>query len=107
MEIQNLKSRLRRLEIMFVIVLIMFGTSVGFSIYSAMQIRSVAGKIPSYQEIKKDIERLNDIYKISEQKVPQAYNYTKEKAAQGYNYSKEKANELLEYLKEKSKEKKK
>jgi predicted PurR-regulated permease PerM len=100
------EKRIKRLEIAVIILSILFIISVTVSIYSAIQIRTVASKVPSYKEIKEDIKALNNLYKISEVKVPKAYNYTKEKAVEGYDYTKEKASELMNYFKEKTEENK-
>lgn len=98
------EKRIKRLERAVITLSILFIISVTVSIYSAIQIRTVASKVPSYKEIKEDIVALNKLYKISEVQVPKAYNYTKEKAVKGYDYTKEKASELLNYIKEKTKE---
>lgn len=100
------EKRIKRLEIAVVILSILFIISVTVSIYSAIQIRAVASKVPSYKEIKEDIVALNKLYKISEVQVPKAYNYTKDKAVKGYDYTKEKASELMDYIKEKTHDKK-
>jgi len=97
------EKRIKRLERIVIILSILFIVSVLTSIYSAIQIKTVANKVPSYQELKKDIQALNQLCKISEVKVPQAYNFTKDKAVKGYEYSKEKTNELIDYIKKKSK----
>ena len=101
------EKRIKRLEIMVVILSILFVTSIGVSIYSAFQIRSVASKIPSYTEIKNDIKTLNNLYKVSEVQVPKAYNYTKEKTVQAYEYSKEKTGQLINFIKDKTTDEKK
>ena len=98
--------RIKRLEITVVILAVLLLVSVFATVYSAIQIRTVASSIPSYKEIKEDIKTLNNIYKVSEVKIPKAYKYTKEKASQGYDYTKEKATELIDYF-SKDKEKKK
>jgi hypothetical protein len=90
-----MERRIKRLERAVIILSVLFVLSIFTSIYSAMQIRAVASKIPSYSEIKKDIQTLNTIYKISEVKVPKAYNYTKVKVSEAYSYSKEHLVKLL------------
>ena len=101
--LNEMEKRIKRLERAVITLSVLFVISVFASIYSAIQIRSVADKIPSYQEIKEDIKTLNKIYKVSEVQVPKAYNYTKEKAVQSYTYTKEKTNELIKYVKSKTK----
>jgi len=103
----NTEKQIKRLWIAVIVLSILFVTSIGVSIYSAFQIRSVASKIPSYTEIKNDIKTLNNLYKVSEVQVPKAYNYTKEKAVAGYEYTKEKTSQLFEYIKEKTTDEKK
>lgn len=103
---EQTEKRIKRLERAVIVLSILFIVSVSVSIYSAIQIRTVASKVPSYKEIKEDIQALNKLYKISEVQVPKAYNYTKEKTIEGYNYTKEKASELMDYIKEKTHEQK-
>lgn len=93
-----MEKRVKRLEIAVIVLLIMFFVSVFVSIYSAFQIKAVASKIPDYKEIKEDIKTLNQIYKISEVKIPKAYDYTKIKVSQGYEYSKNKLTELVDLI---------
>lgn len=93
-----MEKRIKRLEIAVITLLILFFVSIFFSIYSASQIRTVASKIPDYKEIKEDIKTLNQIYKISEVKIPKAYDYTKNKVNQGYEYSKNKLTELVDLI---------
>jgi len=100
---ENTAKQIKRLWIAVIVLSFLFVTSIGVSIYSAMQIRTVASKIPSYHEIKEDIKTLNNLYKVSEVQVPKAYNYTKEKTSQAYKYSKEKASQLVEYFEDKTK----
>lgn len=103
----NTAKQIKRLWTAVIILSILFITSIGVSIYSVFQIKSVASKIPSYTEIKNDIKALNNLYKVSEVQVPKAYNYTKEKAVEGYEYTKEKAGQLVDFIKEKTKDDKK
>lgn len=116
-KLQKLQKQVKRLQIFVGILFFLFLTSVGFTIYGTMQIRTVASvvdKIPSYKEVREDIKTLKGLINISEKKVPEAYNFTKkkaiqglqyskEKAEQGYQYSKEKTGELIQYFKEKAK----
>lgn len=103
----NTAKQIKRLWTAVIILSILFITSIGVSIYSAFQIKSVASKIPSYTEIKNDIKTLNNLYKVSEAQVPKVYNYTKEKAVEGYEYTKDKAGQLVDFIKEKTKDDKK
>lgn len=103
----NTAKQIKRLWIAVIILSFLFFISVTASIYSAIQIKSVASKIPSYTEIKNDIKALNNLYKVSEVQVPKAYNYTKEKAVEGYKYTKEKTTQLINYIKDKTSDDKK
>jgi predicted PurR-regulated permease PerM len=98
-----MEKRIKRLERAVIVLSVLFVMSVFASIYSAIQIRSVANKIPSYQEIKSDIQTLNKMYKISAVQVPKAYDYASEKVLEGSVYAKAKTNEIISYFKEKKK----
>jgi len=94
----ELQKRVKRLEITVIILSVALIMSLCGIWYSAIQIKSIGSKIPSYQEIKQDIQTLNNLYKISEQKVPQAYDYTKDKVGKAYDYSKDKVKELTNFI---------
>lgn len=103
----KMSKRIKRLEIAVIVLCFLFVVSVSTSIWSAMQIRTMASSLPSYKELKEDIKTLNAVYKISVDKAPKVYNYTKAKTIQGYEYGKEKTNALIDFFKEKTKEDKK
>lgn len=97
-----METKIKRLQVAVVVLFVLFIISVSTSIYSAIQIKTLTNSIPSYKDIKEDIKALNEIYKISETKVPEAYEYTKEKAIEGYEYGKEKTSKLINYIKDKT-----
>lgn len=99
MEVENLKKRIKRLEVTVVIMVILLCLTSFSAIFCAFQVHSVASKIPDYHELKSDVKKLNELYKVSEQKLPEI----KKGVTKAYDYTKEKTGELIDYVKEKTK----
>ena len=102
---ENQEDRIKRLERAVRGLTIAFIISIGFSIYAFFQIKAMASSIPSYHELKEDVQTLKKFYDASpilKEKAEQGYNYTKDKVVDGYEYSKDKVVDGYNYTKEKT-----
>lgn len=122
---ENQEQRIKRLERAVRGLTIAFILSIGFSIFAFYQITAITSKIPSYHELKEDVQsikklydnsveampkvgkKIGDGYDYTKEKVSDGYDYTKEKVADGYNYTKKKTGEVIEYFSGDDEEKKK
>lgn len=99
--VENQEKRIKRLENAVTGLTIAFILSFGFSVYAYYQITSLTNKIPSYQELKKDVKSISKLYDKSMKAVPvvkEKVDYTTDKIVDGYNYTREKANDVIDYF---------
>ncbi len=92
---KNQETRIKRLEIAVVALLVAFVVSICVSIFAYMQIATLSSKLPSYHELKEDVKVLKGAYEVTKEKAP----VVKKAVVDSYEYTKDKAGDLVDYFK--------